>query len=207
MFVVRRGGVVPNQNGPALPRVVQRTLQTISPWVRLETISTMMPGRAAPEVYHALGQADYINVVCLHRSGAMVLVRQYRPVLDTWTLEFPGGLREGDEAPADAAAREVEEETGLAVTEVVHLVETFADVGRLTNRYFGLFALTEGEPRQMEAGVETMLVPARDIQRMAAQGALAIPGNIGLLYLAGIHPRIREICAEQGASEPPWMTV
>jgi ADP-ribose pyrophosphatase YjhB (NUDIX family) len=186
-------------------RVLTRDRKPVSPWVQLETITAMMPGRSHPETYHALQQADYVNVLCLHEGGTIVLVQQFRPVLDIWTLEFPGGLRDGEEPPEDAATREVQEETGLSVRELVPLVQTFADVGRLTNRYFGFFALVQGEPRTEEAGLEPVLVPPRKLIGMAQVGELAIPGNVGLLYLAGLHPRVRAICRVQGEDEPPWM--
>jgi ADP-ribose pyrophosphatase len=164
-----------------------------------------MPGSSKTEIYHGLAQSDYVNVMCMHVGGDLVMVRQYRPVLDRWTLEFPGGLRDGEEAPAHAAKREVEEETGLAVRELVLLLETYADVGRLTNRLFGFFALMDGTPASTEIGVEAMLFPSARIRAMAAEGEIAIAANIGRLYLAGYHARVRAICAELGLGHPPWM--
>lgn len=202
---VRASGASLTASARAQTKILSRDVTPVSPWVQLETISAVMPGRPKPETYHALRQADYVNVLCLHETGAIVLVRQFRPVLDAWTLEFPGGLRDDDEPPSETAVREVQEETGLSVRELVPLVETFSDVGRLTNRYFGFFALVQGEPTSQEVGVETVLVPATEIGAIAKRGELAIPGNVGLLYLAGVHPRVRAICRAQGAAEPLWM--
>jgi 8-oxo-dGTP pyrophosphatase MutT (NUDIX family) len=187
------------------PRVLRRTAEPISRWVRLETISAMMPGASEAEIYHAIGQADYVSVLCLHSNGQFVVVRQYRPVPDRWTTEFPGGLREENEAPEQSAMREVEEETGLSAKEIIRLVDNFADVGRLTNRIFGFFVLAEGSLGSAEPGVEPSFVSASEIAELAADGSIAAPASIGLLYLAGRHPRIREICAGLGLGEPPWM--
>jgi hypothetical protein len=57
-------------------------------------------GASELEVYHALAQADYVNVLCLHVRGELVVVRQYRPIIDRWTDELPSGLRDADE-PAE----------------------------------------------------------------------------------------------------------
>jgi ADP-ribose pyrophosphatase len=187
------------------PRVVHRSIETLSRWVRLETIEAIMPGGSQAETYHALAQSDYVNVMCLHVSGDIVLVRQFRPILDDWTIEFPGGLRDGDELPAVTAMREVEEETGLVVKELVPLLESCADVGRLSNKLFGFFALVEGELGSTEIGVEAMFVPSGRIRAMATNGEMAIAANIGLIYLAGCHARIRGICGELGLGHPPWM--
>jgi ADP-ribose pyrophosphatase YjhB (NUDIX family) len=164
-----------------------------------------MPGSSKTEVYHGLAQPDYVNVMCLHAAGAIVLVRQYRPIIDRWTIEFPGGLRDGDEAPAIAARREVQEETGLLVKELVLLQEAYADVGRLNNKLFGFFALVEGVARSTEVGLEAMLAPGGRIRAMAANGEIAIASNVGLLYLAAYHSRVRAICGELGFLRLPWM--
>ncbi|MBV9568254.1 MAG: NUDIX hydrolase [Hyphomicrobiales bacterium] len=164
-----------------------------------------MPGSSRTETYHGLAQPDYINVMCLHANGEIVLVRQYRPIIDRWTMEFPGGLRDGDELPEVAARREVEEETGLSVKELVFLLGTYADVGRLNNKLFGFFALVDGLARSTEVGLEALLVPSRQIRSMAAEGEIAIAANVSLLYLAGHHARVRAICSELGLGHPPWM--
>jgi ADP-ribose pyrophosphatase YjhB (NUDIX family) len=194
---------IPQQDGSA--RVVRRSASTVSPWVRLETVETVMPGSSKTEIYHGLAQPDYVNVMCLHANGDIVLVRQYRPIVDRWTIEFPGGLRDGDEPPEVAAHREVEEETGLSVKELLFLLEGYADVGRLNNKLFGFFALVDGTACSTEVGLEAMPVSGGRVRAMAAQGEIAIAANVGLLYLAGFDSRVRAICAKLGFHYPPWM--
>ncbi len=196
---------MPNDPIAGQSRTVARSSTPVSPWVSLETISATMPGSTEPATYHALGQADYVQVLCLHENGSMVLVKQYRPVVDQWTLEFPGGLRDGNEPATETARREVEEETGLSVLQLFELVDCFADVGRLTNRFHGFAAIVGGEFRQTEAGVDAMFVGGKDLRHLAATGQLAIPGNLGLLYLAAGHPGFRAACERLGFGEPPWM--
>lgn len=196
---------MPNAPIASQSRTVARNSTPVSPWVSLETISANMPGSAEPVTYHALGQADYVQVLCLHENGSIVLVKQYRPVVDQWTLEFPGGLRDGTEPAAETARREVEEETGLSVLQLFELIDCFADVGRLTNRFYGFAAIVSGEFHQTEPGVEAMSVGGHDLGHLAATGQLAIPGNLGLLYLAGRHPGFRAACERLGIGEPPWM--
>ena len=187
------------------PDVVKREVTPISPWVGLETV-TIRTADGAEQIFHAIKQADYVQVLCLHVSGDLVLVRQFRPLLEVTTLEIPAGLRDGaDDDPAQAARREVEEETGLEVVELVPLLDAFADVGRLTNRCYGFFALTRGEIRQVEPEVEPLLVSGTEVRRLAGAGELGVPTQLGLLYLAGINARVRAICAELGLGRPPWL--
>lgn len=133
-------------------------------------------------------------------------MEQFRPVLDLFTLESPGGLREGTEPPTHAARREVVEETGLSIKEIIPLIETFADVGRLTNKLFGFFALVEGNLRAAEAGIVPKFLAPRDISAAATKGEIYPASNIALLYLAGHHSRIQTICAKLGFDSPPWIT-
>ena len=57
---------------------------------------------------------NWINVVALTPEREVVLVRQYRHGTRDFTLEIPGGLIDPGEGPAQAAARELREETGYA---------------------------------------------------------------------------------------------
>jgi len=51
----------------------------------------------------------------------VVLIRQWRPVLNRWILELPAGKIEEDEKPEEAAVRELIEETGYSPTKVEEL--------------------------------------------------------------------------------------
>jgi ADP-ribose pyrophosphatase YjhB (NUDIX family) len=48
-------------------------------------------------------------------SGLVLVKRKFEPYVDDWCL--PGGFIEATEHPADSAAREVQEETGLIIEE------------------------------------------------------------------------------------------
>jgi len=48
-------------------------------------------------------------------DGRWVLTREWRPSLDAWCIQFPGGIINDGERPKEAAARECLEETGYRV--------------------------------------------------------------------------------------------
>jgi ADP-ribose pyrophosphatase len=53
--------------------------------------------------------------------GRIILIRQYRYAIDRWIWELPAGTLKPGEDPAAAAARECEEEIGLAPGRVTRL--------------------------------------------------------------------------------------
>ncbi|CUG93806.1 NUDIX hydrolase, putative [Bodo saltans] len=65
---------------------------------------------------------DGVDVVVILEKAApsttpeMVVVLQYRPPVDAFSLEFPAGLVDPAESPIQAALRELHEETGYVAT-------------------------------------------------------------------------------------------
>jgi ADP-ribose pyrophosphatase len=55
---------------------------------------------------------DWSNVIAITPDDQIVLVWQYRFGTDSFSLELPGGVVDDGENPAEAAARELREETG-----------------------------------------------------------------------------------------------
>jgi ADP-ribose pyrophosphatase len=60
--------------------------------------------------------AAVLVIPVLRPSGRLVLIRQYRPPLDAYVIEFPAGLIDAGETPVAAAQRELAEETGYQGT-------------------------------------------------------------------------------------------
>ncbi len=61
-------------------------------------------------------------IIPMDEEGNVVMIRQYRPVVDRYLLEIPAGTMDPGEDPLDCARRELEEETGLQARELSELM-------------------------------------------------------------------------------------
>lgn len=70
--------------------------------------------------YVAMQAPDWVMVIPVLGED-FLLVRQWRHAARRLTTEFPGGVVDGDEDPAEAAVRELEEETGFRAGKLTRL--------------------------------------------------------------------------------------
>lgn len=95
------------------PWLTESTREVYSnPWIRLTESQVITPG-GSKGIY---GKVHYKNiavaVVPITAEGEVILVGQYRYVLDAYSWEVPEGGCPKGEQPEDAARRELKEETG-----------------------------------------------------------------------------------------------
>ncbi len=85
---------------------------------RVSRTQAISPRTGSRHVFHRIDCPDWVNIVALTPADEVVMVRQYRHGLRELTLEAPGGMVDPGETPAEAAARELLEETGYRAAEV-----------------------------------------------------------------------------------------
>ena len=169
------------------PRILARRRTRISPWMEIIEREVEFATGAPPELYHAVGQQDYLAIVAKTPDGRLPIVRQYRPAVESFTWELPAGLIEPAEDAAEACAREFREETGL-VAHKVHALGNYAPcTARLSNRIHSFFVeATANDGSEPEAGIELRLVTPAELAGLIRSGEFVLQLHIGALMLAGI---------------------
>jgi ADP-ribose pyrophosphatase len=168
------------------PKIKSRQTMTISPWVDIIAREVeFAPGQPA-QLYHAIGQQDYLAIVALTPDGRFPLVRQYRPALETFTLELPAGLAEPEEDPAEGCRRELLEETGYPTLSIHALGTAAACSGRLSNRIHSYFLRTGERVDDFvgETGLTVELATAAELVALIKSGEFISQMHIGALLLA-----------------------
>jgi ADP-ribose pyrophosphatase len=170
------------------PKIKARRSTTISPWVTLIEREVEFAAGAVPELYHAVGQQDYIAIVAVTPDGHIPIVRQYRPALEAFTWELPAGLVDAGEDAAETCRRELKEETGLTAR-AIHALGAYAPcTARLSNRVHSFFVETEAAAAALagEPGIAVKLVSLAELGRLIRSGEFVLLLHSGALLLAGL---------------------
>ena len=122
----------------------------------------------------------------------MVIVRQYRPAVDRYTLELPSGIVDPGELPAESARRELLEETGYQAGELEALGSMEPDTGRLGNRIWGFVArdvrLVEGAAP--EHGIEVLTWSVEDLVEATIDGRFDHALHVAIVWMAKLKGRL-----------------
>lgn len=132
--------------------------------------------------------------------GTVVLTRQFRmPAFlnehdDGMLIETPGGLLDGDDA-ATAMRRELEEETGYAVSDLTELFDVYMSPGSVTERVIFFFATYRPDAKVAEGGghagegehIEVLEPTLSDAVEMIRRGEIRDAKTIMLLQWAQLN--------------------
>ena len=175
-----------------MPKILSRHIIHTTPWLQLiEKKVKLCPG-AEVESFYCITQPAYVGILTQTEDGKIPLVRQFRPCVEEYTWEFPGGTVDEGETPAEAAKREVEEETGLIVRELIYLGNFHPDTGRLQidSHAFYAKASVVDNPSPAEQGMSVRYVTREKLNRMVISEEFKTQLHLGVYSAAIIHDLI-----------------
>jgi 8-oxo-dGDP phosphatase len=184
---------VPERAAPGIMAAVQQMNSRqvyVNPWMTVREDDVRRPDGSAG-IYGVIDKPDYALVIP-SREDHLHLVEQFRYPLGLRRWEFPQGTapNRADSDPADLAARELREETGLRAGRLtlLGLLDVAAGMSSQRGRVFLATELTDGDPeREVEeqdmrsawftrSAVEDMITKGdiTDAQSIAAYGLLML---------------------------------
>ena len=144
------------------------------------------PRTGEDHAFFRIDAADWVNVVPVTADGHVVLIRQYRHGSGEITLEIPGGIVDPGESPAEAAARELVEETGYSAPAVTPIGRTNPNPALFGNRVHSFVARDARPvgPIRNEGTEETAveLVPLSELHGRLREGAIDHALVLAALY-------------------------
>lgn len=162
--------------------ILDRIAVFTTPWFSL--IEKRVRTGDEEQLFYAIAAADYVCVVPITAAGKIVLVRQYRPAIESDAVELPSGHVDAGETPEAAAARELLEETGFRAESMELTGCLSSDVGRLSNRQWCFRAKVIPTDSLPEHGVEVLLVTRVRLREMIASGDFSHAPHVAAIYLA-----------------------
>ena len=136
--------------------------------------------------YYRLNAPDGAMVLAFTDADEIILIKQFRPALDRYTLELPSGMVGPSEKPKDAAARELREETGYVCGALECLGETGIMMHRCSSRHFGFYGTgAKLDPDfTKEANIEVIPTGFSEFKDLVRSGEFHQLAALGLLVQA-----------------------
>ncbi len=116
-----------------------------TPWFAIEELPPVGGEGDDALPYYTMRAEDGVLILPVTTDGRLVLLRQWRPARGAFSLELPAGGVDGAESPAEAAARELLEETGYAAPRLVPVGRGGLALNRDTMSMH-MFAALDAEP-------------------------------------------------------------
>ena len=136
----------------------------------------------------ALEFRTWAVVLALTKKQEVVLIKQYRHGAQGVFWEFPGGVVEEDENPIDGARREMLEETGYTVSNLIEVGRFYPNPSLQTNLMYGYLTYDAEETTLQKLDeaedIEVHLVPLDELIAMAKRGEFPSGLQIAVLFHA-----------------------
>jgi ADP-ribose pyrophosphatase len=145
---------------------------------------TVVSGTSTREIVEHNGGSV---IAAITNDNKIIMVKQFRKPMESPILEVPAGKLDGDEDPADAALRELSEETGYTAGKLEKLTEFYPSVG-YTTEVLHIYLATDLKPGACHPDenevLEVMEMDLEEVYRMVMDGKIHDGKTIAAVMMA-----------------------
>jgi 8-oxo-dGTP pyrophosphatase MutT (NUDIX family) len=160
-------------------------------WYKVRRDKLRLPNGEVLDDYFVSVRPEIVVVFAVTAEDEVLFVRQYRPGAGAITVELPGGTFDG-EPGAEAAERELLEETGYRCGRMLPLCTVYADASKNTNQihsFLGTEAVRVAgqdldEVERASGGVDVLLIPVRELRDRIRSGEIKNESTVLAIYRA-----------------------
>jgi len=152
----------------------------------LARIRFRLPNGKEP-VFEMIKHHGAVTILPIDDQGNVWFIRQFRLGAGKELLELPAGLLEEGETAEASAAREVQEEIGMAASHLQRLGEFYMVPGYSTEKleiYLATGLYPSSLPTDEFEILEKVVVPVAEAMRMARSGEITDGKTLATLFLA-----------------------
>ena len=155
-------------------------------WFTILEETLQDPPEFKNQKYFTLDEGNGVIILPFTPEGKILLVRQFRPPLKKWTWELPSGSIEKNECPAEAANRELLEETGYECPSLEQLGNCSLASNRSSSIETIFLACNSKIKRDYSVGetIEVGKFDLRDFKELVLKGKFIQMTALGILLLA-----------------------
>lgn len=136
--------------------------------------------------YYRMSCNDSVGILAVTTEQKIILVRQFRPALGIYTLEFPAGYVDKKELARDAIKRELREETGFVCDSVIFMGSFQLVPSRMNHTshvFFGKGAKAI-DVNKREEEIEVILVTEDKFKRLITDGQFVETAGLATYLLS-----------------------
>ena len=157
----------------------------LSKWISLVTKEVKFNKKK--HIYHFIKSLDYISILAVMKNKKIPIIQQFRPAIEKYVWEFPGGLVDKKLSLKKIAIEEIKEETGLTVEKIIKMKTCYSDLGRIINKIHFFYAECSNKINPVkDKYIKVKFVNYNNLVKLIKENKFQSPYHISLLTLAKI---------------------